>query len=94
MELSERFIQQLESEGFARVYDDSDPAGTTYPPHEHQGKVTLMITDGSITFTIAGKTTEYEAGDRIDIPPQTEHSCEVGPEGLIYVVAEEIVGDA
>ena len=94
MELSERFIKQLESEGFARVFEDADPPGTEYPAHMHKGKVTLWITDGEVDFTIADETKTYAAGDRIDIPPDTAHSCVVGARQLIYIVAEEIVGDA
>lgn len=94
MELSERIIQTLENEGFARVFEDSDEPGTSYPAHAHQGKVTLWITDGEVDFTIDGEQKTYKAGDRIDIPPGVQHSCTVGPEKLIYIVAEEIEGDA
>ena len=94
MELSERFIKQLESEGFANVFEDQDQPNAVYPPHSHQGKVTLWITDGSMEFTMAGKTSEYNAGDRINVPPGTEHSSTVGPNGAIYIVAEEIENDS
>lgn len=94
MELSERYLQQLEKEGFARVYDDSDEPGTVYKPHSHRGKVTLWLTDGELKITIAGETKHYKAGDRINIPAGVEHSIVVGNQPLNYVVAEEIVGDA
>ena len=94
MELSERYIKQLESEDFARVYEDDDAPGAVYDTHSHHGRVTLWITDGSMTFTMNGEEKEYVAGDRIDIAPGVEHSCVVGPEGAIYIVAEEIISDA
>ena len=94
MELSERYIQQLESEGFASVYEWQDPAGTVYEPHAHKGKVSLMVTDGSITFDFSGEKKEVKAGERFDVPVGTEHSATVGSEGWIVIVGEEVEGDS
>ncbi len=93
MELSERFIKQLESE-YPHVYEWQDPAGTEYPEHSHQGKVSLYVTDGSITFDIGGETKEVKAGQRLDIAPGVPHSAVVGPQGWIVIVGEEIEGDS
>lgn len=54
MELSERYIAQLESEGFPSVYEWQDAPGTVYKEHAHKGKVSICITDGSITFDFSG----------------------------------------
>ncbi len=94
MELSERCIAQLEKEGWHSVYEWQDKPGTVYPSHVHQGNVVLFVTEGSITVTVAGVTTEYLPGDRIDIPPNTLHEAVVGPCGAQYVVGEEIEGDS
>ena len=94
MELSERYIQTLEKEGFANVYEWQDPAGTVYAEHSHQGKVSFMVTDGSITFHVQGKTKEVLAGDRFDVPIGVPHSAVVGPTGWIVIVGEEIDGDS
>lgn len=94
MELSERYIQKFEQEGFASVYEWTDPAGTVYPAHAHKGKVSLYVTDGSVTFDIAGETKEIKAGERFDVPPGVQHSAVVGPEGWIVIVGEEIEGDS
>ncbi len=94
MELSERYMQKFEQEGFASVYEWQDPPGTVYEEHEHKGKVSLFVTDGSITFTIDGKNKEVIAPARMDIPPNTPHCAVVGPEGWIVIVAEEIEGDS
>lgn len=87
MELSERYIAQLEKEGFTSVSEEQDAPGTVYPEHAH-GKAAFYITDGSITFTVNGDTTELKAGDRLDIPANTTHSAVVGPEGAIYILGE------
>lgn len=94
MELSERYIQKLESEGFAHVYEWQDPAGTVYPEHVHKGKVSFFITDGSISITIDGETKEIKANERYNVPPDVSHSVVVGPEGWIVIIGEEIEGDS
>ncbi len=94
MELSERYIQKLEDEGFTSVYEHQDPAGTVYEEHSHQGKVSIFVTDGSITFTVAGEKKEIVATKRLDIPANTPHSAVVGPAGWIGIIGEEIVGDS
>ena len=88
MELSERYIRQLESEGYSQVYEGQDKPDTVYPPHVHEEKSSMCVTDGTITFEIQGEKTEVTAGNRIDIPANIEHSAVVGPEGVIYIVGE------
>jgi len=94
MELSERYIQKFEDEGFTSVYEWQDPAGTVYDEHAHAGRVSIFVTDGSITFTIAGSTRQVSANERFDVPVNTPHSAVVGPEGWIAIVGEEIEGDS
>lgn len=94
MELSERYMQKFENEGFSSVYEWQDPPGTVHPTHAHQGKVSLFVTDGSITFTIAGEQKTITAPARFDIPPSVPHSAVVGTDGWIAVVGEEIPDDS
>lgn len=94
MELSERYIQKFEDEGFASVYEWQDPAGTVYDEHSHVGQVSIFVTDGSITFTIAGETREVKANERFDVPVGQLHSAVVGSQGWICIVGEEIEGDS
>jgi glyoxylate utilization-related uncharacterized protein len=94
MELSERCIAQLEKEGWPHIYEWQDKSGAVYEEHEHDGKVVLLITEGAIDFTIDGVTHHLKTGDRMDVPPHTPHSAVVGPEGVQYVVGEEIDGDS
>jgi hypothetical protein len=93
MELSERYMQQFEEEGFASVYEWQDPAGTVYPEHSHEGKVSIFVTDGSITFDFSGEKKEILAPRRFDIPPNTPHSAVVGSAGWIAIIGEEIESD-
>ena len=89
MELSERYIQQLEKEGFDTVYEWQDPAGKVYPEHSHTVRTSLFVTDGSITFDFEGKKKEVKAGERIDIPIGAKHSAVVGAEGWIAIIGED-----
>lgn len=94
MELSERYIQKFEDEGFASVYEWQDPAGTIYDEHEHKGKVSIFVTDGSITFDFVGEQRVVKANERFDVPVGKPHSAIVGPQGWICIVGEEIEGDS
>jgi quercetin dioxygenase-like cupin family protein len=89
MELSERWMQKFEQEDFANVYEWQDPAGTVYPEHTHTGKVSIFITDGSITFDFGGEKKEIQQNQRFDVPVDTLHSAVVGPQGCIMIVGEE-----
>jgi quercetin dioxygenase-like cupin family protein len=86
--------EKLEAEGFKHVYEWHDEPGTDYPPHKHQGKVTLYITGGSLSFFIDGKVIELKDGERFDVPVGKEHTAKVGAEGCSYIVGEMIEGDS
>lgn len=94
MELSERYLQTLENEGFASVYEWQDAAGTVYQEHVNQGRVTFMVTDGSITFTLPEQVKELVAGQRFDVPVGVPHSMLVGPAGWIGIIGEELASDS
>lgn len=88
MEQSEKYIAQLEKEGFSEVYDWFDAPGTTYSEHSHKGAVSLLVVEGSITFTLPDRVVELGANDRLDVPTSTPHSAVAGPNGCKYVVGQ------
>lgn len=88
MELSERFIQTLEKEGFDSVYEWQDVPDTFYSIHSHPNKVTVYVTDGSLIIDIEGRKKVVAAGQRFDIPPETPHSVTASETGAIYIVGE------
>jgi len=94
MELSERYIAELEKDGYTNIYEWQDEAGTVYPGHSHRGRVTICLTDGSITIILAGKGRELVAPSVFEIPSGVPHSAIVGPQGAIYIVGEEFEGDS
>ena len=94
MELSERYIETLEKEGFPFVYEWTDAPNTVYKEHEHEDKVSMFITDGSIKMNVAGEVFMLNTGQRYNVPPHTKHSAIVGPEGCSFVVGEIVEGDS
>jgi quercetin dioxygenase-like cupin family protein len=90
MELSERIIKKFEEEVFASVYEWQDAPGKVYEKHAHKGRVSIFVTDGSITFTIFGESKLVLQNERFDIPSGVEHSAIVGPKGCIFVTGEEV----
>ena len=89
MELSERYIQTLEKEGFTTVYEQQDPAGTVITERSHSGIVCVIVTDGSITYDLNGEKKEIVAGGRVNIPANAPYSAVVGPTGWIGIIGEE-----
>ncbi|MEZ4103916.1 MAG: cupin domain-containing protein [Candidatus Paceibacterota bacterium] len=89
MELSERCIQTLEKEGFITIYEESETSGATHETHIHPYNVALFVTEGVLKVTINGETKELKAGDRVDIPANTQHSAVAGTDGCQYVVGEK-----
>lgn len=86
--------QQLKDEGFPFVYEWEDAPNTVYQIHQHKDKVVLYILEGEVTFDFSSTKKVVKAGERIDVPPKTDHSAVVGPEGAKMIYAEMIEGDA
>jgi len=56
--------------------------GDTYGRHSHGYHKVLYCVSGSIVFHLPDGDVELVPGDRLDVPPATEHAATVGPEGL------------
>jgi len=85
----------LTQEGFPYIYKWHDEAGTQYPAHAHQGKVTIFVQKGNVTFSFSdGRNHTVSTGERFDVPVGVEHSAIVGFEGCDYIVGEMIDGDS
>ncbi len=89
MELSERWIKRFEDEGYSSIYELQDAPGTIHEERIHNGKVSLFVTDSSITVDFSGEKKEVKAGQRLDVPADTPYSIIVGPQGWIGIVGEE-----
>lgn len=67
----------------------SNGPGDRYATHSHTYHKVLYCARGSIRFTLeaTGQTIDLSPGDRLDLPPGTAHSAEVGPPGVTCVEA-------
>ncbi len=59
----------------------SNVPGDTYGWHSHGYHKVLFCVRGSIVFHTRDGDHELESGDRLDLPPGTEHAATVGPDG-------------
>jgi len=55
----------------------------SYEPHKHPKDKQLWCVEGSIEFTINGKSISLQAGDGLDIPAHTTHSAVAGFSGVV-----------
>ncbi|MCA9359055.1 hypothetical protein KC926_02520 [Candidatus Kaiserbacteria bacterium] len=88
MELSERYIQTLEKEGFTTVSEWQHGPNEVLVERRHADKVSYLVTDGSIEFLIDGQSNDVLPGQRVNIPSNTPYSAKVGAGGVIYIMGE------
>ena len=55
--------------------------GTGPGPHHHPWDEAFFVLDGSVEFTVGGKTALLEAGSLVAVPRATVHAFRYGPEG-------------
>ena len=65
----------------------SNGPGDRYGWHDHPYHKVLFCSEGSIVFHLRGEDVELGSGDRLVIPPRTEHAATVGPTGVTCVEA-------
>jgi hypothetical protein len=61
--------------------------GDTYGWHVHAYHKVLFCLSGSITFHTRDGDVELVEGDRLDLPPGTEHAATVGGSGVACIEA-------
>ena len=57
------------------------PEGSGPPPHSHPWDESFYVLEGSVDFTVAGKTVHCERGTLVHIPAGTVHGFHFGAEG-------------
>lgn len=65
----------------------SNEPGYVYGEHEHDYHKVLFCIEGSITFHTTNGDIELGPGDRLDLPPRTQHSAMVGGSGVTCMEA-------
>ncbi|RJP65034.1 MAG: cupin domain-containing protein [Candidatus Abyssobacteria bacterium SURF_17] len=72
--------------------------GRRIPPHKHPHEQISYLVKGSMNMTVGGETRAMKEGDIAVIPPNVEHSVEVGVEPVFaldawYPVREDYILD-
>ncbi len=60
----------------------SNAPGATYGWHSHDYHKVLYCVSGTIVFHLRDGDVALRPGDRLDVPPGTEHAATVGPDGV------------
>lgn len=78
---SEQTIRAIyRQEGLSPISWSNGP-GDRYGTHSHTYHKVLYCVRGSITFVVESSQVHMDAGDRLELPPGTNHSAVVGPRG-------------
>ena len=82
--IDESEIRRRLDEEAHSCYRWSNGPGTAYGSHSHGYRKILYCVSGSIRFDIhpGGEGVELGPGDRLELPPNTEHSAVVGGQGV------------
>lgn len=78
--------ERLRSEGLAPHAWANGP-GDRYGWHRHEYHKALYCVSGSIVFHTKDGDVSLQPGDRMDLPPGTDHAATVGPHGVQCVEA-------
>jgi len=89
----EHLKKVLKNEGYPIVYEWKDEPNTKYENHSHRGKVSFFVLEGDVIFS-GGIQKTVRKNERIDVPIGVEHTAIVGSKGCMYIVGQEIEGDA
>jgi quercetin dioxygenase-like cupin family protein len=70
-------------------YQWSNGPHDVYSAHKHPYDKVIYVVRGSITFGLPGEGREIllKAGDRLDLPADTDHDAVVGPQGVFCLEA-------
>lgn len=65
----------------------SNGPGDQYASHGHAYDKVIVVTSGSIMFGLDSGPAELVAGDRLELPADTAHDANVGPDGVVCLEA-------
>jgi len=83
----EAFESDLRREGFEVVNGGQKP-GFSEELHAHDFDVRIMVLGGEITIVRDNKAETFRAGDHCEIAAGCQHTAQVGPEGIAYIVGK------
>jgi quercetin dioxygenase-like cupin family protein len=81
----EAFVSDLRREGFEVVNGGQKPCFSE-ELHAHDFDARIMVLSGEITIVRDNKAETFRAGDHCEITAGCQHTAQVGPEGVAYIV--------
>jgi len=83
----EAFESDLRREGF-EVIHGGQKGGSAEELHAHDFDVRIMVLSGETTVTRDNQAETFRAGQHCEIPAGCQHTTQVGPEGVAYIVGK------
>jgi quercetin dioxygenase-like cupin family protein len=83
------FERSTTAEGFAAPVRVERDATYALGVHQHPFHARALITEGEITLVVAGVSRTYRPGDSFDLPENTPHEEQAGPQGVVYFSARK-----
>jgi mannose-6-phosphate isomerase-like protein (cupin superfamily) len=83
----EAFESDLRREGFEVVNGGQKPCFSE-EQHAHDFDVRIMVLSGEITIVRDNKAETFRVGDHCEIEAGCQHTAQVGPEGVAYMVGK------
>lgn len=83
----EAFESDLRREGFEIVHGGQSP-GFCEELHAHDFDARILVLGGEITLVRDNRSETFRAGDHCEIPAGCQHTAQVGPEGVAYLVGK------
>jgi quercetin dioxygenase-like cupin family protein len=83
----EAFESDLRREGFEVIHGGQKP-GFVEELHAHDFDARIMVLSGEITVTRDNQGQTFHAGDHCEIPAGCQHTAQVGPEGVAFIVGK------
>jgi hypothetical protein len=89
MELSERIIATLESQGYTSIDEQQHTGNIRLSPTPFESMAIIYVTDGTAIITIGVVEHLLGVGDAVSIPPQIPYLVTVGPSGCQLIIGEK-----
>jgi quercetin dioxygenase-like cupin family protein len=79
------FEKKLKAEGYGEMVDRTMEANHFNPEHAHEFDACVLVVNGEMTITRAGKPQVFRAGDTCSLDAGTLHTEKCGPAGAHYL---------
>lgn len=78
------FEARKKAEGYSTVLERKWEPNAVAPTHTHPFDASALVMQGSFALTLGGQTQHLVPGSTFEIPRDTPHSEQYGPEGATF----------